>query len=414
MLETDLSKHEETVLSSSTPSTQPITQNNIVPQPASQLSKLLKIILGIATFWPIFYICMFLLFFIIMYILGISLSLSFPGSNLSLESFFNLFSSLFYLVNEIIFYPTIILISILSFVYIINVFKNTSVSKGSKALWVAVFFQGIFGAFLLLAMKTIRNTNLLNLVIYLGVFIVTPYIAMPIYWNRYIRKRTQQNKVLENRLQKRSNYTFIVLYILYIMFFLTVPVLLFGPRTYTEYLKAEDLKKRRLIAFENTQKIKAYLPTWGKWSPRLDSSVGVVKFDDNRGYGYMYKQFQIAEINSPMTGPECNHRTYLELDKIFHEYRPVSEKLWLEKCEELLISGEKSVLSKNGWLIENQGSSFYAKEFLIVFDKESTRIVFHYKDTFLADETPSLPQTQSDLIGIVEKLRPVNAKDFGL
>lgn len=399
MSEENIPKQKEAVLNSSTPSSQPITQNNITPQPASQLSRRKKIILGIATFWPIFYIGMFV-FFIVM--VGVTMAMTWGFRPLTgfLLPLITLLLTL--LAHEMVFYPTLILILALALLYPVIVLKNKSISKKKKALWMAVFFQGIFGAVLLLAMKTTGNDILMNFVIYLGVFIITPYIAMPMYWHGYIWKETQPNQVPENRFP--HPYIFIILYLLV---FLIIPFILFGPDTYMEYLKAEDLKKRQLIAFENTQNINAYLPTAfeGEWKPQLNSGRGIVKFKYSRSSGYNYKE--MAEIKSPKTNLGCDHKTYLELGETVPEYRPVSEKLWLGKCEELLISGKKSVLSENEWIIKNQGSTFNAREYLMVFDKESTRIFLHSRNTFLESETPSPSETKSNLIGVAENLRPV-------
>jgi hypothetical protein len=102
-----------------------------------------KIILAIATLWPIIYSIAFIVFVLSRFILASSYS--YPQSELE---------AAIYLISVL--HPlTIIIIVVLLVVYIRNLFKNNHVSRDKKALWAVVLFLG-------------------------NIF------AMPIYWYLYI------------------------------------------------------------------------------------------------------------------------------------------------------------------------------------------------------------------------------------
>jgi len=112
------------------------------------MSKSKKVILGIATVWPILYMVLSFLF--------VFSQISFVSSGNQLKEpptwFFLIFSLHLF---------TMILIGILLYIYIKNVFKNHRVSQDKKALWAVVLFLG-------------------NI------------ISMPIYWYLYIWRGAKQ------------------------------------------------------------------------------------------------------------------------------------------------------------------------------------------------------------------------------
>lgn len=113
------------------------------------MSKSKKIVLGIFTMWPIVYMGIFFLFVFSQTFLSFSAG----EKNEPPTGFFLIF---------ILHFLTIILLLVLLFIYIKNVFKNDSISQDKKAFWAAVLFLG-------------------NM------------IAMPIYWYRYIWKEQKKN-----------------------------------------------------------------------------------------------------------------------------------------------------------------------------------------------------------------------------
>ena len=93
------------------------------------MSKNKKIILGIATLWPIVYIFLFIIATFGMIFI--------PTVNGESENFAIAFSIIFALHLL-----TMFLIFALLIVYIRNVFKNNSVPSEKKALWAVVLFLG--------------------------------------------------------------------------------------------------------------------------------------------------------------------------------------------------------------------------------------------------------------------------------
>src|SRR3989338_9027966 len=97
-----------------------------------------KIVLGIATMWPIFYMIFFFVF--------VFSQIFFSSSREPSTGFFLIFP---------LHFSTIILTFVLLFIYINNVFRNDRIAQDKKALWAACLFMG-------------------NM------------ISMPIYWYLYI------------------------------------------------------------------------------------------------------------------------------------------------------------------------------------------------------------------------------------
>ncbi len=91
------------------------------------MSKTKKIVLGIATIWPIIYMVIFFLFIFSQIFLSPS-SQSDPSGG-----FFLIF---------ILHFLTMIWMFVLLFIYIRDVFKNDRVAKDKKALWAVVLFFG--------------------------------------------------------------------------------------------------------------------------------------------------------------------------------------------------------------------------------------------------------------------------------
>ena len=119
------------------------------------MSKSKKIALGIFTIWPIVYMAIFFLFVLSQFFIT-----SPDGrTNEPPPGFFVIFG---------LHLLTIILIFILLFIYIKNVFKNDGVSQDKKALWAVVLFLGNF-------------------------------IAMPVYWYLYIWREPRQNQLPEQK-----------------------------------------------------------------------------------------------------------------------------------------------------------------------------------------------------------------------
>lgn len=108
------------------------------------MKKTTKIILGIATLWPILYMVIFFVF-IFSWIFIFSQKEAPSPSGPPIE----------FLVIFGLHFLTILWIFVLLIIYIVNVFKNDRVAKDKKALWVVVLFLGTM-------------------------------VAMPIYWYLYI------------------------------------------------------------------------------------------------------------------------------------------------------------------------------------------------------------------------------------
>lgn len=383
MPEEDLAKKEGEVLNSSTPPSQPITQNNVAPQAPSQLSKPLIIILGIATFWQTFYIgTAFLLLSLYIFVILIKSS----GLDAPLPTVGGLLTKQLFDLVYIFLYPTIILVFGLLFIYIKNVYKNEKVLQNEKVMWVIIL---IF---------------------------LSP-ITMPIYWYRYICDESKRDSLPWYKFR----YSYIP--ILYALVFLTIPVIFVIDVYYAEVQRAEDQKKQQLALFENAQSIGARLPAILKseWNdPEIDSRVGGVVKVTYFQHDFQYeslatdniKIIYIVEIKSPKTDLKCNHETYLELDKTVTGYRRRIEGEWLSNCDELSIYNEKGVFSK--YEGSNEYNSFFEKEITMIFDKGNTRIFLYYEQ-HLEDILMSAENwTKSDLIKVAENLRPVDKKDFGL
>lgn len=109
------------------------------------MQKPTKVLLGVATLWPIFYMFIFILFFFSAFILG-------PGGGDTGAGMPPLMALIFGLHLL-----TMLFIMALTVFYIVNVFRNDRVDKDKKALWAIVIFMG-------------------------------SAIAMPIYWYLYIWK----------------------------------------------------------------------------------------------------------------------------------------------------------------------------------------------------------------------------------
>lgn len=110
------------------------------------MDKPIRIILGIATLWPIFYIALFFLFIFSQIFL---FSQQKPPS---FGTFFTMF---------ILHFLTMILVIALLIIYIVDLFRNDRVQKDMKPLWAIVILLG-------------------------GI------IAMPIYWYLYIWREPKE------------------------------------------------------------------------------------------------------------------------------------------------------------------------------------------------------------------------------
>lgn len=122
------------------------------------MSKNKKVLLGIATLWPIiyFFLCMIVSF-------GSMFISTGNGASEDITIIFFIIFALYLL--------TIFLILALLIIYIINVFKNNNVPNEKKALWAVVLFIG-------------------NI------------IAMPIYFYLYIWKDNAQSMESQNNIVK--------------------------------------------------------------------------------------------------------------------------------------------------------------------------------------------------------------------
>lgn len=114
------------------------------------MKKPIKIILGIATLWPILYMAIFFVFIfsqVFLFSMKEAPSLSGPPTG-----FFIIFG---------LHFLTMLWIFALLIIYILNVFKNERVAKDKKALWAVVLFLGHM-------------------------------VAMPIYWYLYIWREPKE------------------------------------------------------------------------------------------------------------------------------------------------------------------------------------------------------------------------------
>lgn len=391
---------DESFNSSSTPPSQPITQNNIAPQSASRLSRSLKILLGIASFWPIFYIGTF----ITISILSIITMFSIRQGSLITPQLFNLLY-MFY-------FPTIILVFILSFIYVMFAYKNELISKNEKNWWIVVFFLGILLPIYIGTSTLNKNDFNLNIVFYAGLFVVITCIAIPDYWYNHICKEREQNQL------PKSRFPYIYVPILYFVAFLVVPVILVGNEIFVGIQAAKVYKKGDLERFENAKKVKAYLPTtlsneWSLANKHIDSGGDVVQveyFQVDSGR----KHIIMAEIVSPKTELKCDRDAYSEFNRII-PYELSSEEMWLKRCEGISVGGKKAILSENEQRIKPNSIFINEKEFSMIYDKEDTRIFLYYEQ-MLQDYLMGTKEnwSKNDLIRAAENLRPIDKKDFGL
>ncbi|HEY0615661.1 MAG TPA: hypothetical protein VGC96_13500 [Candidatus Elarobacter sp.] len=102
-------------------------------RPYRPLSKQARLVLGLATFWPVLYLVIFLGFVLTM-VLAVPLS-SGRGSPELGVSFFALFA---------VHIVTIVWIMGLTVFYMIDVFRNPRVVGDRKVLWAVVIFMGGF------------------------------------------------------------------------------------------------------------------------------------------------------------------------------------------------------------------------------------------------------------------------------
>lgn len=94
-----------------------------------ELSRRLKILIGIATGWPIIWIFAFLFFFF-----GIIFGIDGPGSEPSGWFFFGFFS--FIIVHLV----TVVLTLALTVFYIIHAVKNEKLESNMRIVWILMFF----------------------------------------------------------------------------------------------------------------------------------------------------------------------------------------------------------------------------------------------------------------------------------
>jgi len=119
------------------------------------MSKNKKVVLGVATIWPIIYMVFFMLF------VFSQLFVSFSGGPSEEPP---IGSSLILIIFALHFL-TMILTFVLLFIYIKNLFNNDRIAQDKKALWTVVLFLGNF-------------------------------IAMSIYWYLYIWKEQKKQQPL--------------------------------------------------------------------------------------------------------------------------------------------------------------------------------------------------------------------------
>ncbi len=204
--------------------------------------------------------------------------------------------------------------------------------------------------------------------------------------------------------------------------------IIFGGIIIFYYFSKNNTKREyNLQKFENAQKINAYLPTtlqgWTLANNNIDSSGGVVKAL-YLGSNSSNISIEMTEIVSPKTDLKCSNETLLEINKMVTVEFSISDKRWLTNCEELSISGERAILSEydgqNRYGYDDRTNpptkigTYQDKEFLMVFDKGNTRIYLDYEQVLENDLINAKNSSKSDLIRLVENLRPINSKDFGL
>lgn len=203
---------------------QSISENSIgTVLPRSQLSRPLKIILGVATFWPIFCMTAYVLWYI-QTGLSVLIHLDAPWENSDLFGplvsipFILFFSNTIYIVISF----TAILAFILSFLYIMLVFKNEKNSKNTRVKWTIVFSLGFLLPILTLGLAIFGDLMMIpGLLFNLGFFFIIPYIAMPVYWYTHICKK-EQNQLPSDR------FPYICIPILYFAVLLSFPIVFVG------------------------------------------------------------------------------------------------------------------------------------------------------------------------------------------
>lgn len=395
-------------------------KDNLAPQSRSQLSRRKKIVLGIATFWPIFYIGTAVLgFFILTSLLPEpDYSLDFPGLGQGIVIAF------FSLPFAILLIPTVILSLAITIIYLLSVFKNRRIYKSEKLFWAVVFFHGFFYSRIYWLLGDIiwvsKDLSNLGANINLGIFLVIPYILMSIYWYRYIWEGTRLNQLI-----KRRYWYVYALIVIYVLVYLVPLEISMAPEVFKVF-KVVEMKRRQLGAFENAKMFNVYTLSTNGWlendGPRIYTKGAGVEVEYYHSFSSLhdeYRTIHMVEFISPKTDLKCNNNTYSQLDKIAPEYRLVSEKQWLTNCEELLVSGEKAISSGYDQRVKPAYATydFYnQKYYLIVFDKGNTRILLYYEhllEEFLVKDE-YFAWSKNRLIRAAENLRLINEKDFGL
>lgn len=105
-----------------------------------KLSKRTKIILGIATLWPIIYVGLFIvLWFTLVFVLAFTAA-SAPSSSAP-AAFPPAFPVFFFAIMALHFLTMLWSLALLA-IYIVDVFKNKRMDQEKKALWAVVLFLG--------------------------------------------------------------------------------------------------------------------------------------------------------------------------------------------------------------------------------------------------------------------------------
>lgn len=142
-----------------------------VPQPSSPLRfKALKIILGIATFLPIF---------------GLTAGFLYLAQSTSFLAGLG-FAGILILIG--------IWYIFLEFIYIIIVCNNRSISKAKKTLWAVMFSLGIL-FHILPTISLTRPDIFMNSGNYRGWLPYISYFSLLLYWYLYIWKEPKRNKL---------------------------------------------------------------------------------------------------------------------------------------------------------------------------------------------------------------------------
>ena len=98
------------------------------------LNRRLKLVLGLATIWPLLYLVIFFGFFALTFI---PIILSGPEQTPDQTTFFTAFGVIF-----VLHLATIILSLLLMALYIVDVLKSDRIAENRKALWAIVLFFG--------------------------------------------------------------------------------------------------------------------------------------------------------------------------------------------------------------------------------------------------------------------------------